>query len=79
MKERQSKNSISFSIPPRSSHHEDISGNREIDESRASLDLPFFDFNTIAAATHNFSVDNKLGEGGFGSVYKVNNSISVSN
>lgn len=30
-----------------------------------------FDFDTIAAATNNFSGDNKLGEGGFGEVYKV--------
>ncbi|KAG4142828.1 hypothetical protein ERO13_D06G150901v2 [Gossypium hirsutum] len=29
-----------------------------------------FDFSTIEAATNKFSVDNKLGEGGFGPVYK---------
>ncbi|GMY37003.1 cysteine-rich receptor-like protein kinase 10 [Fagus crenata] len=29
-----------------------------------------FDFATIESATNNFSEDNKLGEGGFGSVYK---------
>ncbi|XP_044461360.1 putative receptor-like protein kinase At4g00960 [Mangifera indica] len=29
-----------------------------------------FDFSTIKAATDNFSIDNKLGQGGFGSVYK---------
>ncbi|AES62686.1 cysteine-rich receptor-kinase-like protein [Medicago truncatula] len=29
-----------------------------------------FDFDTIATATNNFSGDNKLGEGGFGEVYK---------
>lgn len=34
-------------------------------------DLPFFDFRTIANATNNFSNNNKLGEGGFGPVYKV--------
>ncbi|XP_078176372.1 cysteine-rich receptor-like protein kinase 8 [Carex rostrata] len=33
-------------------------------------DFPFFDFNQIATATGNFSLDNKLGEGGFGPVYK---------
>lgn len=33
------------------------------------LSSPFFDFYTIAEATNNFS--HKLGEGGFGSVYKV--------
>jgi hypothetical protein len=31
-----------------------------------------FNFATIEAATNNFSNDNKLGEGGFGAVYKVN-------
>jgi hypothetical protein len=30
-----------------------------------------FDFATIEAATNKFSDDNKLGEGGFGVVYKV--------
>ncbi|KAF6159068.1 hypothetical protein GIB67_032685 [Kingdonia uniflora] len=34
------------------------------------LDLPTFDFLTIAKATNNFSLDNKVGEGGFGPVYK---------
>ncbi|CAN1165930.1 G-type lectin S-receptor-like serine/threonine-protein kinase RKS1 [Linum perenne] len=35
-----------------------------------NADLPFFHLSEIAAATNNFSDDNKLGEGGFGSVYK---------
>ena len=30
-----------------------------------------FDFSTIRDATNNFSTDNKLGQGGFGAVYKV--------
>ena len=30
-----------------------------------------YDFATLSAATSEFSVDNKLGEGGFGLVYKV--------
>ncbi|CAN0826676.1 G-type lectin S-receptor-like serine/threonine-protein kinase At4g27290 [Linum grandiflorum] len=34
------------------------------------LELPIFDFNTIMNATGNFSAENKLGEGGFGPVYK---------
>ncbi|KAG5620500.1 hypothetical protein H5410_005718, partial [Solanum commersonii] len=34
------------------------------------LDLPLFDFETISHATNNFSLINKLGEGGFGPVYK---------
>lgn len=35
-------------------------------------DLPMFNFNVVAAATDNFSEENKLGQGGFGPVYKVN-------
>ncbi|KAK1370436.1 Receptor-like serine/threonine-protein kinase [Heracleum sosnowskyi] len=34
------------------------------------LDLPLFKFLEVAKATNNFSDDNKLGEGGFGPVYK---------
>ena len=39
---------------------------------KEDLDLPLFDLKTIEQATNNFSIDNKLGEGGFGPVYKVN-------
>jgi hypothetical protein len=35
-----------------------------------------FDFATIEAATNKFTDDNKLGQGGFGAVYKV---INISN
>lgn len=35
-------------------------------------DLPLFEFKDISSATNNFSSANKIGEGGFGSVYKVN-------
>ncbi|XP_019155958.1 PREDICTED: G-type lectin S-receptor-like serine/threonine-protein kinase At4g27290 [Ipomoea nil] len=34
------------------------------------LELPLFDLSTISRATNNFSENNKLGEGGFGVVYK---------
>ncbi|KAK0579549.1 hypothetical protein LWI29_027784 [Acer saccharum] len=43
---------------------------KDQDGNRRNTDLPLFDFSTIAAATNNFSIKNKLGEGGFGSVYK---------
>ncbi|KAH7857489.1 hypothetical protein Vadar_013321 [Vaccinium darrowii] len=35
-----------------------------------NVELPIFDMLTIARATNNFSETNKIGEGGFGSVYK---------
>uniref|UniRef100_A0A2N9G2R4 non-specific serine/threonine protein kinase n=1 Tax=Fagus sylvatica TaxID=28930 RepID=A0A2N9G2R4_FAGSY len=34
------------------------------------MELPLFDLSTIARATDDFSLNNKLGEGGFGPVYK---------
>ena len=34
-------------------------------------ELPFFNLATMVTATNNFSSNNKLGEGGFGPVYKV--------
>ena len=36
------------------------------------MELPMFDLSTISRATDDFSLNNKLGEGGFGPVYKVN-------
>lgn len=39
--------------------------------SEDDLDLPFLDLSTIVVATDNFSMKNKIGEGGFGPVYKV--------
>ncbi|XVE87883.1 hypothetical protein DITRI_Ditri19aG0024300 [Diplodiscus trichospermus] len=65
---RQSKNAFIFTTS--SSLLEESLGAKDIDESRRNADLPFFDFSTIAAATNNFSPDNKLGQGGFGAVYK---------
>jgi len=38
---------------------------------RSSSDLPLMDLASILAATGNFSKANKLGEGGFGPVYRV--------
>lgn len=34
-------------------------------------ELQFFNFQSIASATNSFVCTNKLGEGGFGPVYKV--------
>uniref|UniRef100_A0A6N2KT89 non-specific serine/threonine protein kinase n=1 Tax=Salix viminalis TaxID=40686 RepID=A0A6N2KT89_SALVM len=42
----------------------------ELQRSSSDQDLAFFKLSTTSAATNNFSADNKLGQGGFGSVYK---------
>lgn len=42
----------------------------DVDEISTAESLQY-PFDTIKTATNDFSNDNKLGEGGFGSVYKV--------
>ncbi|KVH95943.1 Concanavalin A-like lectin/glucanase, subgroup, partial [Cynara cardunculus var. scolymus] len=39
-------------------------------QDRKGIVVPFFGFRTISSATQNFSLANKLGQGGFGPVYK---------
>ncbi|KAJ0836636.1 putative protein kinase RLK-Pelle-DLSV family [Helianthus annuus] len=52
---------------PKKTLNKDYKGN---DSQIGSADVPLFSFAKIARATDDFSVDNKLGEGGFGLVYK---------
>ncbi|KAK4852264.1 hypothetical protein QYF36_022475 [Acer negundo] len=40
------------------------------DQKIEDLELPLFELDTIANATNNFSLNNKIGKGGFGPVYK---------
>lgn len=42
-----------------------------LEGNQSGPELPFFTFSSIAKATNNFSEENKLGQGGFGPVYKV--------
>ncbi len=44
----------------------------EAEDEISSAESLQFDFGTIKVATENFSNANKLGQGGFGAVYKVN-------
>lgn len=49
-----------------------ISSKRDYSADKTDdLELPLFDFETIVRATDNFPDSNKLGQGGFGIVYKV--------
>ncbi|KAL9160504.1 hypothetical protein ABFS82_08G204600 [Erythranthe guttata] len=45
---------------------------QDLKRKREELGLPLYALATIAAATNNFSVENLIGEGGFGPVYKGN-------
>ncbi|KAK9089572.1 hypothetical protein Scep_028654 [Stephania cephalantha] len=48
----------------------DLPSSETNDETEATFELPVFNLNSIVVATDNFSIVNKLGTGGFGSVYK---------
>ncbi|XP_057790518.1 G-type lectin S-receptor-like serine/threonine-protein kinase At4g27290 isoform X1 [Salvia miltiorrhiza] len=43
---------------------------RKSDETHEELELPMFELSTMSKATDGFSLNNKLGEGGFGPVFK---------
>ena len=60
-----------YNLRPDTAWLQDSLGAKEHDESTSNSELQFFDMNTTAAATNNFSFQNELGRGGFGSVYKV--------
>ncbi|KAI4374088.1 hypothetical protein MLD38_012126 [Melastoma candidum] len=49
-----------------------VSSKRDVMENgmEDDLELPLFDFDVMALATNNFSDENKIGQGGFGCVYK---------
>ncbi|XP_021296968.1 G-type lectin S-receptor-like serine/threonine-protein kinase At4g03230 isoform X1 [Herrania umbratica] len=40
------------------------------DDNKTDIDVPYFDLESVLVATDNFAEANKLGQGGFGSVYK---------
>lgn len=49
----------------------EFSGSSDLVLEGNKAELPLFTFSFIAAATDNFSEKNKLGQGGFGPVYRV--------
>lgn len=68
-----SKDLLSYDFNSSSNATEDERNrnNLTIGENK-DVELPLFCFASVSAATGNFSEDNKLGQGGFGPVYKVN-------
>ncbi|OWM81215.1 hypothetical protein CDL15_Pgr007246 [Punica granatum] len=61
----RSKQPMKEAITPQNPEEDDTDGSEKTD-----LELPLFDVGTIMAATNNFSSESKLGQGGFGPVYK---------
>uniref|UniRef100_A0A2N9E4V7 non-specific serine/threonine protein kinase n=1 Tax=Fagus sylvatica TaxID=28930 RepID=A0A2N9E4V7_FAGSY len=55
---------------PREIDENNVMIDQNIEGQREDQELPLFNLATIVAATNNFSSNNKLGEGGFGPVYK---------
>lgn len=69
---RRNENRGTLPLNTGEAHPQDQSANLTGHLKMAKLeDLPLFDFGIIETATNNFNFANKLGQGGFGSVYKV--------
>jgi hypothetical protein len=52
--------------------HDEVRGANNMELGRQKdQDLPLFSFSSIQTATNYFAESNKLGEGGFGPVYKA--------
>ena len=64
-------NTYSYSANSTLPYFEDSPSGRDLDVTRRNSNLPLLDIRTIIATTDNFSIANKLGQGGFGLVYKV--------
>ncbi|RWR84406.1 G-type lectin S-receptor-like serine/threonine-protein kinase [Cinnamomum micranthum f. kanehirae] len=71
---KKGKGMLHFNLHKRLKASNDSSdGNSTLNDNvqgAAAAELPLFGFSIVAIATNNFSDENKLGEGGFGPVYK---------
>lgn len=78
-KRRSNQNALANSLERKGERSQDFFFNEAVIPSRRDysgetttdeLELPLLDFSTLVMATNNFSDANKLGQGGFGCVYK---------
>ncbi|KAL2931690.1 Cysteine-rich receptor-like protein kinase 25 [Bienertia sinuspersici] len=65
-KKKQQKHITEFSSPVPGAADTDTS----IEQSKSNVESLQYSLDTIKYATRNFAIDNKLGQGGFGAVYK---------
>ncbi|XP_017979707.1 PREDICTED: uncharacterized protein LOC18593792 [Theobroma cacao] len=66
-----SQDILLFDMEMSTTSSSEFSGSDKVGKGkRKDAALPLFSFVSISAATENFSLENKLGEGGFGPVYK---------
>ncbi|KAM3747154.1 hypothetical protein ACB098_05G015100 [Castanea mollissima] len=73
LKKKKKKGTVKRKVHNQSLHITSTKGSfegNELKDSGTHPDLLIFDLRCIVAATENFSPTNKLGQGGFGSVYK---------
>ncbi|KAM4077694.1 hypothetical protein ACJW30_12G158700 [Castanea mollissima] len=69
-KKEMRHNTYSDSAESTLPYFKDSPSRRDLDGTRRNSNLPLFYLRTIVASTNNFSIANKLGQGGFGPVYK---------
>ena len=66
---------ISFDFSNKATQRGLINKKRTGKGRNKEMELPLFSFSSVSTATNYFSASNKLGEGGFGPVYKVSFNI----
>ncbi|XP_039013622.1 G-type lectin S-receptor-like serine/threonine-protein kinase B120 [Hibiscus syriacus] len=68
---RKGQDLLTFDVTMSPAHAENKQSKpRRQVEHEKEVEIPLFSFSSVSAATDNFSFSNKLGEGGFGPVYK---------
>ncbi|KAK6785519.1 hypothetical protein RDI58_018974 [Solanum bulbocastanum] len=67
---RRRKKALKLTMKEKSRYRGGIKQDYNSDSFTEEFEIPLFDLSTITKATDNFSVNRKIGEGGFGPVYK---------